>query len=129
MCLVCTYGFVYLLHVFFIGLFHQAILQSGTDLTPWAINFPAMKPIQFTIATAKKLNCTRNTNQEMVDCLREVESEKLRQNAVSSMPVCTLLSVTFCLFFYKHCILCFFQFLLWYSFVFVNVYVNQIVIV
>ncbi|CAD5118434.1 DgyrCDS7143 [Dimorphilus gyrociliatus] len=62
------------------NLFAQAILESGADLNIWAYNEDLQKPWTYTAEVAKKLNCTRPNDQEMMDCLRTIDADVLRQN-------------------------------------------------
>ncbi|CAH1772614.1 unnamed protein product, partial [Owenia fusiformis] len=64
------------------GLFHQAICQSGSDMAPWAINYPEMGPAYYTKELVKRINENRgeddpiiptNNNTEMVEALRKVD--------------------------------------------------------
>uniref|UniRef100_A0A1B6C6P7 Carboxylesterase type B domain-containing protein n=1 Tax=Clastoptera arizonana TaxID=38151 RepID=A0A1B6C6P7_9HEMI len=48
------------------GLFHRAIVMSGTALADWAL---VTNPLQFTIQVAQALNCPQSS-EEMGDCLR-----------------------------------------------------------
>lgn len=61
------------------GLFHRAILLSGSSYSSWAI---VENPIVYAIKLAKEVNCTipddLNANHEqIVDCLRDVALEDL----------------------------------------------------
>ncbi|EEB13058.1 conserved hypothetical protein [Pediculus humanus corporis] len=50
------------------GLFHKAILMSGTALSDWALT---QNPLQFTIQVAESLNCPLvDENDELSNCLR-----------------------------------------------------------
>ena len=69
------------------GLFHQAILQSGSDTAPWALNLPSMSPKRFTIDTAKALKCTTETSEKMVECLRGIDVDTLLENEQTYLPV------------------------------------------
>lgn len=51
------------------GLFHRAILMSGSALSDWAI---ANRPLQATMQVVQDLNCPlRDENEEMLTCLRK----------------------------------------------------------
>ena len=50
------------------GLFHRAILMSGTALSDWALTTSNV----FTIQVAQALNCPlKETNNEMTECLQK----------------------------------------------------------
>lgn len=52
-----------------LGLFHKAILMSGTALSDWALT---VNPLQFTIQVAEALNCPLiEENDELSNCLRK----------------------------------------------------------
>lgn len=60
--------YVYVIH-FCIGLFHRAIIMSGSALSDWAI---ASHPLQATMQVIQSLNCPlREENDEMLVCLRK----------------------------------------------------------
>lgn len=51
------------------GLFHRAIIMSGSALSDWAI---ANHPLQATMQVIQALNCPlREDNEEMLICLRK----------------------------------------------------------
>uniref|UniRef100_A0A6P7FTY1 Carboxylic ester hydrolase n=1 Tax=Diabrotica virgifera virgifera TaxID=50390 RepID=A0A6P7FTY1_DIAVI len=53
------------------GLFHRGFSQSGTAFAPWSIvEYPLKKANQ----AAGHLNCSSDSTEEMVDCLRKVDS-------------------------------------------------------
>lgn len=58
------------------GLFHRAILMSGTALSDWAM---VTNPDLFTTQVAEQLNCSPPIDQyeEMADCLREKRLEEI----------------------------------------------------
>lgn len=64
------------------GLFHQAILESGTDMSFWAINWPAQQPSDYTRQVAVKNNCPTDDNRQMVDCLKQVPWEYLWNSTI-----------------------------------------------
>lgn len=66
------------------GLFHRAILLSGSALSSWAI---VQEPMVYSLEIARQLNCTSNTdefqNQEhIIDCLREIPIGELMKTKV-----------------------------------------------
>ncbi|CAD5111482.1 DgyrCDS791 [Dimorphilus gyrociliatus] len=60
------------------SLFHQIIQESGVAISPWGYNEEFQEPEKYTEEVARKLNCTRPTTAEMMDCLRDVDAETLR---------------------------------------------------
>lgn len=62
------------------GLFHQAIMESGTELNFWAVNPPESHPEDYIRQIAEKANCTDGMDDyEMMDCLREIPWDILRK--------------------------------------------------
>ena len=55
---------------FLAGLFHRAIMISGSDMVPWSFNPAYLPPINYTQQLAQQLECPIEPNQAMVDCLR-----------------------------------------------------------
>ncbi len=53
------------------GLFHRAILQSGTDQNRWSINVPESVPETYTQQVAEALGCETEDTSAMIDCLRQ----------------------------------------------------------
>ncbi|XP_029408171.2 neuroligin 4-like [Bactrocera dorsalis] len=61
------------------GLFHRAILMSGSAYSSWAL---VEDPVSFAIKLAKEVNCSipedlNKHHEQIVDCLREVPLEDL----------------------------------------------------
>ena len=54
----------------FTGLFHRAIMISGSDMVPWSFNPSWLPPVNYTYQLAEQLECPVNPNQAMIDCLR-----------------------------------------------------------
>uniref|UniRef100_A0A8C5C8D2 Neuroligin 3a n=1 Tax=Gadus morhua TaxID=8049 RepID=A0A8C5C8D2_GADMO len=50
------------------GLFHRAIIQSGSALSSWAVNY---QPVKYTRHLAEKVGCNVLDTMDMVDCLRK----------------------------------------------------------
>lgn len=69
------------------GLFHGAIMQSGADNNPWSINSPDQAPETYVYQTADKANCSKKTEEEMIDCLRNKTAEEIR---IAQKIVCTV---------------------------------------
>ncbi|XP_028271689.1 neuroligin-3a isoform X4 [Parambassis ranga] len=56
------------------GLFHRAIIQSGSALSSWAVNY---QPVKYTRLLAEKVGCNVLDTSDMVDCLRKKSSREL----------------------------------------------------
>ncbi|KOB65814.1 Neuroligin-3, partial [Operophtera brumata] len=68
------------------GLFHRAILLSGSALSSWAL---VEDPVSFAVQMAKQSNCTLpedivKDHELIVDCLREVSLEELMSADIST---------------------------------------------
>lgn len=55
------------------GLFHQAIAESGVELSPFAF-LPLDKAVESTKSVARKLGCVTADSSVMVECLRSKEA-------------------------------------------------------
>ncbi|KAM3866541.1 neuroligin-3a isoform 6-T6 [Diretmus argenteus] len=55
-------------------LFHRAIIQSGSALSSWAVNY---QPVKYTRLLAEKVGCNVLDTLDMVDCLRKKSSREL----------------------------------------------------
>ena len=54
--------------IFFIGLFHRAIVMSGTALADWSVTG---KPLRYTLQAAQQMNCPLvEQDDELATCLR-----------------------------------------------------------
>ncbi|KAL9966471.1 hypothetical protein ACROYT_G024553 [Oculina patagonica] len=60
------------------GLFHQAIAESGVDLSPFAIQ-PISFGLRFTKELAQKLGCTTRDHEAMVACIREKQDTDIQK--------------------------------------------------
>lgn len=58
------------------GLFHKAILQSGSPVCRWAIS-PAGVSRKLAHSVATVAGCNFNTSQNLVECLRELPAQYL----------------------------------------------------
>ncbi|KAL0277570.1 UNVERIFIED_CONTAM: hypothetical protein PYX00_004808 [Menopon gallinae] len=58
------------------GLFHRAILQSGTATCPWALAEPGVTRNN-TVKLAELLECPSSTTKDLVKCLREKPFEDI----------------------------------------------------
>ena len=68
-------------------MFQQAILTSGTEMGAWAVSNPENDQDILFVRVAETLGCTRDTNDEMMECMREIDAEYLFENSVVSCPV------------------------------------------
>ena len=65
------------------GLFHQAIAESGVDLSPFAIQ-PVSFGLRFATELAENLDCTTSDHSAMVACISSKKGEEI-QNASNSI--------------------------------------------
>ncbi|XP_050820866.1 neuroligin-3 isoform X5 [Gopherus flavomarginatus] len=56
------------------GLFQRAIIQSGSALSSWAVNY---QPVKYTSLLADKVGCNVLDTVDMVDCLRQKSPKEL----------------------------------------------------
>nr|DBA13707.1 TPA: hypothetical protein GDO54_017051 [Pyxicephalus adspersus] len=56
------------------GLFQRAIIQSGSALSSWAVNY---QPVKYTRLLAEKVGCNVLDTVDMVDCLRQKSAKEL----------------------------------------------------
>ncbi|XP_073237031.1 neuroligin-4, X-linked-like [Porites lutea] len=63
-------------------LFHQAIPESGVDLSPFAIQ-PTSFGLRFTKELARKLNCGSSDHSAMVSCMRRKTASDMQRAAES----------------------------------------------
>lgn len=61
-------------HMYYTGLFHRAIAQSGSAKCPWALQYDVG---EYTKEVAEILNCPTSSSQELVDCLRTKDAEEI----------------------------------------------------
>ncbi|XP_071826398.1 cholinesterase-like [Apostichopus japonicus] len=66
------------------GLFKRLIMQSGSSVAPWAVDFTSQRGLMLARQAAGMLNCDESDTFRMVTCLREAPAEELTsaQNAV-----------------------------------------------
>lgn len=95
------------------GLFHNAISQSGSALSFWAVD---EKPREKAVKLANYLNCDTSasnpediSSEEILSCLRNVPRDKLTMAANEFIPVIFLalvfgLTVPFLYFFLINCV-------------------------
>ncbi|XP_072174325.1 acetylcholinesterase-like [Diadema setosum] len=60
-------------------LFSQAIMQSGTSLSPWAFRHDPETDRQEALGLGSCVGCDQTDSQQLVDCLRTVESNVLME--------------------------------------------------
>jgi carboxylesterase type B len=64
----------------FAGLFHRAIVQSGSALNPWA-TLP--ESARVSIESAANLGCDQSSLNELTACLRQVPAMKFAEEGVA----------------------------------------------
>ena len=57
------------------GLFHQAILHSGSELNSFAVNEPGQEPWTYLEQVADAVGCTDHDQEVMVECLRQAPAQ------------------------------------------------------
>nr|XP_020730845.1 neuroligin-4, X-linked [Odocoileus virginianus texanus] len=62
------------------GLFQKAIIQSGTALSSWAVNY---QPAKYTRILADKVGCNMLDTTDMVECLRDKNYRELIQQTIT----------------------------------------------
>ncbi|CAO2623910.1 Neuroligin-4, X-linked [Lemmus lemmus] len=62
------------------GLFQKAIIQSGTALSSWAVNY---QPAKYTRALAEQVGCGASDTAELVSCLRGTGWRELSRQRVT----------------------------------------------
>ncbi|XP_049623747.1 neuroligin-4, X-linked isoform X2 [Suncus etruscus] len=62
------------------GLFQKAIIQSGTALSSWAVNY---QPAKYTRILADKVGCNMLDTTDLVDCLRNKKYKELIQQTIT----------------------------------------------
>uniref|UniRef100_A0A8C6AFM3 Carboxylesterase type B domain-containing protein n=1 Tax=Marmota marmota marmota TaxID=9994 RepID=A0A8C6AFM3_MARMA len=62
------------------GLFQKAIIQSGTALSSWAVNY---QPAKYTRLLADKVGCNMLDTTDLVECLRNKNHKELIQQAIT----------------------------------------------
>uniref|UniRef100_A0A673VT11 Carboxylesterase type B domain-containing protein n=1 Tax=Suricata suricatta TaxID=37032 RepID=A0A673VT11_SURSU len=63
-----------------LGLFQKAIIQSGTALSSWAVNY---QPAKYTRILADKVGCNMLDTTDMVECLRNKNYKELIQQTIT----------------------------------------------
>ncbi|KAM6309937.1 neuroligin-4, X-linked isoform 2-T2 [Podargus strigoides] len=62
------------------GLFQKAIIQSGTALSSWAVNY---QPAKYTRILADKVGCDMLDTTDLVECLRNKNYKELIQQTIT----------------------------------------------
>ncbi|XP_069495458.1 neuroligin-4, X-linked [Ambystoma mexicanum] len=62
------------------GLFQKAIIQSGTALSSWAVNY---QPAKYTRILADKVGCDMLDTIDLVECLRDKNYKELIQQTIT----------------------------------------------
>uniref|UniRef100_A0A4D5R9U4 Carboxylic ester hydrolase n=1 Tax=Scolopendra viridis TaxID=118503 RepID=A0A4D5R9U4_SCOVI len=73
------------------GLFHRAIVTSGSVLCPWAFQ---RDPVYWTKKLAQDVNCSIQDSEELVACLRQKSAKELITKGLSSIRGTPVLSFT-----------------------------------
>ncbi|KAK6990360.1 cholinesterase [Biomphalaria glabrata] len=68
----------------FSGLFHRAIMESGSSLAPWCVIYPStsLRPELIVQRIGEKLNCSSKYASELLTCLQNSDAEKLLDASV-----------------------------------------------
>ena len=66
------------------GLFHQAIAESGVDLSIWATQSVSFG-LHYAKELAKKLDCTTSNSRNMINCIRAKEDTDIEKARESTM--------------------------------------------
>lgn len=65
------------------NLFHQAIMESGNALCPWAVDTNMDRQIAFTRELAAMVNCMETDNEALIECLRGVDEQNLTRAQIT----------------------------------------------
>ena len=80
---------------FHLGLFHQAILESGCEYTWWALNDPTHEPENYLTEVSEKLDCPTEDSNEMADCLKTKTVDELRTTTFTCSVSAVKLSLNY----------------------------------
>ncbi|XP_077447573.1 neuroligin-3b [Stigmatopora argus] len=61
------------------GLFHRAIIQSGSALSSWAVNY---QPVKYTRTLAERVGCNVLDTVDMVSCLQKKSAKELVEQEI-----------------------------------------------
>ncbi|KAH9495505.1 Neuroligin-4, Y-linked [Bulinus truncatus] len=61
------------------GLFQKAIVESGSSLAPWAVNYPTSRltPNFLARQVGAQVNCTQSSSDQFVECMQQVNVSDL----------------------------------------------------
>lgn len=86
------------------GLFHRAIIQSGTSTCPWALN---PKIAEYTRMLANHLNCPSDASRELLACLRTRKAEEIagirKHLTIGLVNIPLIFPIVLCIS-YKNCV-------------------------
>jgi len=68
------------------GLFHGAMLESGTEMAIWAVYSPQHEPENYSKEIAAGVGCPTDDNQAMLDCMRTVDADDIRKAGFTCKP-------------------------------------------
>ena len=63
------------------GLFHRAIIQSGSALSSWAVNY---QPVKYTRTLAERVGCNVLDTVDMVACLQRKTAKELVEQDIQA---------------------------------------------
>lgn len=63
------------------GLFHRAIIQSGSALSSWAVNY---QPVKYTRMLAERVGCNVLDTVDMVSCLQKKSAKELVEQDIQA---------------------------------------------
>lgn len=63
------------------GLFHRAIIQSGSALSSWAVNY---QPVKYTRMLAERVGCNVLDTLDMVSCLQKKSAKELVEQDIQA---------------------------------------------
>ncbi|KAK0094083.1 hypothetical protein PV326_011852 [Microctonus aethiopoides] len=76
-----------------VSLFHRYIAQSGSALCPWAFSYSKVYK-NYAFELGKKFNCSTNSSEDLIDCLRKIDADDLIINKSVFSGVQQLTGVT-----------------------------------
>lgn len=68
------------------GLFHQAILQSGTAINPWSY-VPSNESLRRSKVLATTLHCNTGSDEDVLKCMQDMSMENIINNQEKVNPV------------------------------------------
>lgn len=85
-CLGVTYSFLSLCSNDAGGLFHRAILMSGSDLSSWAVMKKTQYPREYAVKLSRIVGCGSEPGEGMIRCLRNRKPTDLI-HAAEKVPI------------------------------------------